>query len=299
MNRCLSFRWVLLSCLLAAGCTAWPRATHPPRLHNPFPQLQRVAVLPFFNQSEEPTVDGLKVAEAYQTELQKIRGFQVMPVGVVDQYLRDSRTVLDETTDFQQLAGDLGVDVLVVGSVTDFDPYTPPRMGLAVDWYAANPGFHPIPAGYGLPWGTPEEEYLPENLVWEAEFELAKRQLETQTPVETGGSQERRPGIPADWPDAKGFTPAGPESSPPAVREHRGPLMELVRQYDAADSETLALLRTHHLWQEEIRPGGWRGKLIRSDDYIRFCCHLHIAELLAARGGVDQSSVAIRLPGSR
>ena len=61
-------------------------------------------------------------------------------------------------------------------------PYYPPRMGLAVDWYAANPSFHPIPAGYGLPWGRAEEEFIPSTLVQEAEFALAREQLKTQTP---------------------------------------------------------------------------------------------------------------------
>ena len=64
---------------------------------------------------------------------------------------------------------------LIVGAVTDYSPYYPPRIGLAVNWYAANPGFHPIPAGYGLPWGTAEEEYIPaDSLVFEAEFALAQ-----------------------------------------------------------------------------------------------------------------------------
>src|SRR6185436_19652256 len=59
----------------------------------------------------------------------------------------------------------------------------PPRCGLQVEWYAANPCFHPIPAGYGLPWGTPEEEFIPAPLVFEAELALAKAQLRTQTPA--------------------------------------------------------------------------------------------------------------------
>jgi len=46
---------------------------------------------------------------------------------------------------------------------------------LRVDWYAANPGFHEIPPGYGLPWGTREEEYIPAPLVFESEFALARR----------------------------------------------------------------------------------------------------------------------------
>ena len=51
-------------------------------------------------------------------------------------------------------------------------------MGLQVEWYAANPGFHPIPPGYGLPWGTHEEQDIPGPLVFEAEFALATRAIE-------------------------------------------------------------------------------------------------------------------------
>ena len=45
----------------------------------------------------------------------------------------------------------MGVDAVVIGTVTDFTPYYPPRCGLRVEWYAANSGFHEIPPGYGLP----------------------------------------------------------------------------------------------------------------------------------------------------
>ena len=94
------------------------------------------------------------VALAYFTELQQIPGFEVMPPGVVKQWLVANRVEIDGSTDFQQLARRLGVDAVIRGAVTEFSPYYPPRMGLAVDWFAANPSFHPIPPGYGLPWGT-------------------------------------------------------------------------------------------------------------------------------------------------
>ena len=90
---------------------------------------------------------------------------------------------------FRSWRGMMGVDAVLVGSVTEYSPYYPPRMGLAVDWYAANPGFHPIPAGYGLPWGTAEEEFIPSALVQEAEFALAREQLKTQTPPATPPSE--------------------------------------------------------------------------------------------------------------
>lgn len=168
---------------MLSGCAAWPTRHVHPVYHNPFPQLHRVAIIPFFNQSLEPTVDGDAIALAYYNELQAIPGFEVMPVGVVRRYLEASRLEPRTGSDFQELARLLRVDAVIVGSVTEYSPYYPPRMGLSVDWYAANPGFHPIPAGYGLPWGTAEEEFIPSSLVREAEFALAREQLKTQTPA--------------------------------------------------------------------------------------------------------------------
>jgi hypothetical protein len=168
---------------LLSGCAAVPERHVQPVYHNPFPQLHRVAVLPFFNQSHEPTVDGDAMALAYYNELQAIQGFEVMPVGVARRLLEASRIRPQTGSDFQELARLMRVDAVIVGSVTEYSPYYPPRLGLSIDWYAANPGYHPIPAGYGLPWGTAEEEFIPSKLVKEAEFSLAREQLKLQTPA--------------------------------------------------------------------------------------------------------------------
>src|SRR4029079_3466456 len=69
-------------CAVGTGCIALPDRIVEPQFHNPLPQIHRVAVLPFFNQSAEPTVNGEAVAIAYYNELQLIPGFEVMPVGV-------------------------------------------------------------------------------------------------------------------------------------------------------------------------------------------------------------------------
>src|SRR5262245_31031084 len=176
----------MLACIAASGCALLPDRIVEPQFHNPFPQIYRVAVLPFFNQSAEPTVDGEAVAMAYYNELQLIPGFEVMPVGVAKQMLAASIAATGAEPrsgpEFQQLARLMNVDAVLVGSITEYSPYYPPRIGLAVDWYAANPSFHPIPPGYGLPWGRAEEEFIPSTLVQEAEFALAREQLKTQTP---------------------------------------------------------------------------------------------------------------------
>ena len=179
---------LLIACL--TGCNFIPDIKHKPQYHNPFPQISKVAVLPFRNQSQEPTLSGARVSQAYYNELQSIRGFEVVPFGVVENQLAQFETQvlrrpITTPVDFQQFAKHLGVDAVLQGAITDYDAYYPPRIALKVNWYAANPGFHPIPVGYGLPWGTKKEKKIPEWIRLESERELAAEQMKTQTPVET------------------------------------------------------------------------------------------------------------------
>jgi len=173
----------LLLCVVGSGCTLVPHEYHQPQYHNPWPQLRKVAVGPFYNLSEDPTLDQQAVAQAYFNELQQIHGFEVVPVGTTLRAMQAHGILGESGEDYQRLARILGVDAVVVGSVNDYTPYYPPRMALTVRWYTANPCFHPMPNGYGLPWGRAEEEYIPDALVEAAEFDLATAQLATQTPA--------------------------------------------------------------------------------------------------------------------
>ena len=150
--------------VLVCGCGLFPRTIQEPQIHNPFPQLTKVAVAPFFNLSSEPTVDGRQFGEAYFAALQSIPGFEVIPIGVVEQAARRHGIQLNGPDQARQLAQLVGADAIVIGAITDFSPYYPPRCGLQIEWYATNPGFHPVPPGYGLPWGSTEEEYIPPSL---------------------------------------------------------------------------------------------------------------------------------------
>lgn len=146
--RC-GFQGVLLGCLLLlSGCsTVLVSAT------NPVPGLTTVAVAPFFNLSPEPSADGRRVAFAYFAELQKNPGFQVIPVGVVEQAITDNNLSMGSPADVLELARLLNVDAVVVGAITDYRPYYPPQMGLQVQWYSPREWvfFPGIPGGPGGP----------------------------------------------------------------------------------------------------------------------------------------------------
>ena len=343
---------ILLAVVGLTGCTFLPEIAHQPMIHNPYPQLSRVAVAPFFNLSGEPTVDGRQFALAYFNELQLVPGFEVLPLGVVERAISDHQITLGSPEDARRLAQLLGVDALVVGAVTDYSPYYPPRCGLQVEWYAANPCFHPIPPGYGLPWGTPEEEEIPGPLVFEAEMALAKEQLKTQTPSYAAASSDPSagqapsgvggpiggppptepsapaaagpsggqlvydipstnttvtnraialdgPDLPQDWPDPRGFISPPPSPQPPACRPSGGPVIQHTRTYNGHDPEFTEALASYYFFRDDARFGGWQGYLERSDDFIRFCCHMHIWETLSARGGAGETRVVWRWPEIR
>jgi len=482
------------------GCMLVPDIKNKPQYHNPFPQISRVAILPFRNQSQEPTLIGSRVSLAYYDELQSIPGFEVLPTGLVEtqwsafetNVLRRSATTPE---DFQRFARYLGVDAVLQGAITDYDAYYPPRMTLKVNWYAANPGFHPIPAGYGLPWGTKHEKKIPQWIRLEAERALAREQLKTQTPedseeiseeepsnapatttapqpilpndpflnsngndrdsnkpnnavnpsnpdsgnpsptapappVGTGGADdpnvtnvsgtqfgpvrlkqihqtlrplnpremqsgqgiedgipengipevvtpetlvqdrlvqdklgdERAPALitnlngdytgqdtlpnptpiiktppvktspqrslmvpsnvpeeveplevtqmdasqlsndselPDDWPDPKGFVPAKPKRNKPQMIAQYEPIISHMKAYNGSNEDFTESLGEYFYFRDDARFGGWQAYLQRSEDFIRFCCHLHVRETLAARGGELESRMILRWPIGR
>lgn len=349
-------RWLLIGgfCWATLGCSLVPDKRARERYHNPLPQLHRIAVLPFFNQSGEPTLDQTAVAEAYYSELQAIPGFEVLPVGVAVgkwQKWEQMRTFRAELTDradlqtpagadFQEFARYAGVDAVVVGAITDFTPYKPPRLAMTVRWYAANPAFHPVPAGYGLPWGTDAEREIPSRVVLESELELARAQLKTQTPPAVAGlpsgvamaaapslvaaapplleehSEPLGSGLlehgsagvagvltaplPPDWPDPSMLIPDAPHSQgpPPPIPQFE-PVLTHTRIYRGDDPDFTERLADYVYAMDDGRLGGWQSYLTRSDDFIRFCCRLHITEMLEMRGGRDKSDLILRWPISR
>jgi len=296
---------VLLIC--SSGCAIIPQRLQQPTVHNPFPQLSKVAIAPFFNLSTEATLDGRQVAVAYFNELQLVPGFEVVPVGVVERAMIEHRLPLNSAEDARRLANLLQVDAVVIGAVTDYTPYYPPRMGLQVEWYAANPGFHPIPPGYGLPWGTQEEQEIPGPLIFEAEFALAREQLKTQTPQcpETSKSasgeaaKTAADSPPPEWPDPRGFVPRPPTRTPPVCWPSESPVLKHTRTYNGHDSEFTTALASYFAFRDDGRFDGWQGYLQRSDEFIRFCCHMHVWEMLTARGGAGQTRVVWRWPAIR
>lgn len=400
---------------MCGGCQILlPEVTQEPTIRNPFPQLRRVAVAPFFNQSDAPTVDGREFAMAYFTELQLTPGFEVVPLGVVEEAIIAHRIDLSRPGEARRLGQLLGVDAVAVGAVIDYAEYYPPRVGMRVEWYASNPGFHEIPAGYGLPWGTPEEEFIPDSLVYESQMALFQAEMQGRSPQCDGACQplpapptgnkpapaaplvdpslqeehDDEQGLPpqdnpfyepnqtsslrvvdsqvrpaqlevempptaplpkqakrvAQQPQAAGAgsvakgaaavavapvaatgaaaaavagAPLGPEAcfcgpdndygglyaigpGRAACIPFNGPVLSHTGIYNGADDKVTEALEGYVFFRDDLRYGGWEPYLSRSNEYIRFCCHMHISEMLSARGGGSaKMDVLMRWPERR
>ena len=185
MMRCTkTFRTsILLVIAIASGCGVLPHSRFKPTLHNPRMQLREVAIVPFLNRSGNIHADGEEVAQLYANQLQRIPGFNVVPIETVKQAMIDTkRTQFSSIDDIRALGEYLNVDVVVMGAINQYSSYQPPNITLEVEWYATNPYFHPIVAGHGLPWGTPAEKEIPDSVMLQVEQDLARAQLATQTP---------------------------------------------------------------------------------------------------------------------
>lgn len=100
--------------------------------------------------------------------------------------------------------------------------------------------------------------------------------------------------LPPNWPDERGFIPPPPSPVRPACCPTNGPVMTHTRIYHGNDGDFTEALASYYHFRDDARFGGWQNYLSRSDDFIRFCCHMHIAEMLSARGGASETRVVYR-----
>lgn len=125
-----------LGLLLVAGCTLL--RPPPSELRSPYATRRALAVTPLRNESGSAYADGLRMADLLTQQIDAAANLDAVPVnrvlaameqrGIVE--VRDPRTA-------QTLMQALGVDGLIVGSLTAYDPYDPPMAGVAIELYTS------------------------------------------------------------------------------------------------------------------------------------------------------------------
>lgn len=290
---------------------------------NPIPEMTRVAIIPFVNLSSERAVDGRRFAEIYYSELQKVPGFQVIPVGVVETAMVDYGINLDRPEELMHLIEILDADAAVFGAVTEYSPYKPPRLGLQVSWYTNKPfTFDPgLPIDPGL--RKQQDHLIFETYKWKRslftykEKPCRRKQCNDpsckthctkpvhrgQSPSEAGRTKIRLANFQPDLPieEEQNYVSSGdyrqmpvtelaPMNVLPKTLEPQ-PIMSYTRIYDAGNADFLAALRDYVELNGDLRSGGYVGWTQRSDDFIRFCMHRMVVEMLQLHGGESKRRI--------
>ncbi len=127
---------------VGVGCTAERRVSTttvviPNRLMNPV----TIAVAPAINQSGSADFDPDRFADRMASELSYADGVSVIPVSrVLAVLLSDGVEQVASPTHALEVARTIGADAILVFSVTDYDPYDPPRIGISAQLYGRGTG---------------------------------------------------------------------------------------------------------------------------------------------------------------
>ncbi len=140
MMRLLTAALAAASVILA-GCAGKPDLVAPEVLVSPSAGSARPqvwAVAPLANESGTSAVDSLMVTDAIIARAAEARGLAVLPLNRTLGAMRALRmNAVRSAGDARQLAAALGADAIVVGSITAYDPYDPPTIGLMLGVYSS------------------------------------------------------------------------------------------------------------------------------------------------------------------
>ncbi len=139
---------LLLMLFVLSGCQKVGYA----QLRSPYSGQRVFAVAPFVNKSGNNYANVYEITDAFRDQLSSTQGLIVLPV---DDTLAAMGTLgmdsLQSVSDAKKLlvAMGRGVDGLIVGHITSYDPYSPPKIGMSLELYlsanrftvgAADPG---------------------------------------------------------------------------------------------------------------------------------------------------------------
>lgn len=133
MRRCRTLILSIAATLILSACASSERRLTSPvvALHSPYGRPVVIAVAPLANESGTSAADELRLADRLIETLAEIQGVGVVPLNRTLDAMQALRVPRVSTpAEAHALARLLGADAIVVGSITAWDPYDPPRLGL-------------------------------------------------------------------------------------------------------------------------------------------------------------------------
>ena len=124
--------------LWTCGCNFMAKQGAEP-LISPYAERRVWAVAPLRNESGSRMVDGASMADHFARQLENASNIDVIPVNRVlaamdALHLKE----LSNPADAMNLLSTLQVDGLIVGTVTSYDAYDPPKLGMAIELYTSH-----------------------------------------------------------------------------------------------------------------------------------------------------------------
>ena len=121
--------------LLISGCTLMAGPGAEP-LVSPYPTQRVWAVAPLRNESGNVQANGHTMADHLARQLENASNLDVLPINrtLAAMEALDITTV-SNPSQARQILVSLGADALVIGTITAYDPYDPPKLGLAIELY--------------------------------------------------------------------------------------------------------------------------------------------------------------------
>jgi len=126
-----------LIALLIGGCALIPKDQGTDPLIGPYSQRRVWAVVPLRNESGSLYADGAALADHLARHLEGASNIDVVPVNrtLAAMGALQMRTGPTSRAQVMQLLQDLDVDGMVVGTISAYEPYDPPKLGLSLELY--------------------------------------------------------------------------------------------------------------------------------------------------------------------
>lgn len=127
-----------LAALWLSGCAALMPKQGADPLVSPYAERRVWAIAPLRNESGSLQVDGAVMADLLAHQLENASNIDVMPVNRVLAAMEALQMrQITSGPEAMKLLATLGADGLIVGTVTAYDPYDPPKLGMAIELYSS------------------------------------------------------------------------------------------------------------------------------------------------------------------
>lgn len=130
---------------LLVGCARGPELTPPTVLRSPYDASRGdvlLAVVPMRNESGTTVFLPDDISDAVVRAASSVPGIRCLPLNRTIAEMRGlGLREIRSPSDLEAIAEAMNVDGLIVGTITAYDPYNPPTLGISLALHAGNPVF--------------------------------------------------------------------------------------------------------------------------------------------------------------